>query len=202
MSEIATFFRHRDDQGETFHLDASGRQPPYQISAYWRTKMPFKMDEVPDQWKTAQQRVEQAASGRGGGIVVAVSGEGPKRFLKITMVDAKNPPEQFALISPGAVAALESLPRETSIAAVSHVIVPVNADAEKKLVLFVQQLPWFSKDLEMLVLNAIRRPSLDTRLNRVEKQLFGRSEGQSDNVAKIDIQKLLSYALAVLIVAL
>src|SRR4051794_21933708 len=128
MSEIATFFRHRDDQGETFHLDASGQQPPYQISAYWRTKMPFKMDEVPDHWKTALQRVEQAAGGRGGGIVVTVSGDATKRFLKITMVDAKNPPEQFALISPGAVAALEPLPSELSIGAASHVIVPVDAD--------------------------------------------------------------------------
>src|SRR5262245_32067871 len=131
MSEIATFFRHRDDPGETYQLDASDKQPPFRISAYWRTKMPFKMDEVPDQWKAALERVEKAASGRGGGIVVAVSGDGPKRHLKITTIEAKNPPAKFALISPGAVAALEDIPREMPIAAASHVIVPVDSDAEK-----------------------------------------------------------------------
>jgi hypothetical protein len=217
MSEIATFFRHRDDDpGETFHFDLPEKATPYQISVYCRKKMPgklFKIEEAPETWDAAREKLVRAVQGRGGGIIVTIAGDGPSRTLSVTTADSKNASSasRFVLLSPVAGATFENTGKTYKVSAASHVIVPVDGDAEQRLERFIEQLPWFSRDFETLVLNAIRKPSLDVRLNRVEKQLFGKTDEESrrdtttGRVARFmtaSMQWMLSLEFVLLLVAL
>lgn len=207
MNEIATFFRPRGkDAGATYHFSTTTEKGVhYEFSVYCRKFVQLKglnLEETPRDWNanTYHDKLRNAVKGCGGGIIVKASGDGASRMLEVEHIGSGNPPSRYALLAPGRPAYLHPIADKQNVPAASHAIVPVDEDSERRLVTFVEQLPWFSPDFEALVLNAIRRPSLDSRLDNVEAQLFGETAEAARNEAnargwarfRIRMEKLLS----------
>jgi hypothetical protein len=189
MTEVATFFRHREqDPGETYRVDVRTDKLLYQFSIYSRNPVEIRTNEADRAadnreceaiFKDLRQKV--ATEGRGGLIVTTVY-QGSRAQLGVTRVGGESfqPPQQFVVLAPGRPPSFFSTDkRETELFPGAHAIVPVDADAEERLRSFIGHLEWLPRDLESLALAAIRRPSLDARLTRVETRLFGHvSKGQ------------------------
>jgi hypothetical protein len=208
MNEIATFFRPRGkDAGATYHFGVRPEKgPSQQFSVYCRDARRLKglnPEEAPKDWNANAyyDSLKNDVKGRGGGIIVRASGDGPSKTLEVENVaSGKAQPSQYVLLAPGRPAYLHPIADRQNVPAASHAIVPVDEESERRLVTFVEQLPWFSPDFEALVLNAIRRPTLDSRLDNVETQLFGETAETARNEAnargwarfRIRMEKLLS----------
>jgi hypothetical protein len=183
MSETATFFRNRaDDPGETYELQIETPKGSYAVSIYARRPLPssaLKNHQVKD--RNAVDRVladlrRVVGDGGGGGWIVTAIDEGSARRLTARVVEGGylEPVSRFWLLEPGRPAASVKADEKGQRAVVgSHLLVPVDETADQRLGEFVGHLGWLPPDLESLVLHAIRRPSLDARLNKVERKVFG-----------------------------
>jgi len=215
MNENATFFRNRDeDSGETYQLSLKTARGLQGFSVYCRRPLQSKWFSDRD---LAQRDVagfskrlqEVVATKGGGGIVVTVSGEDGRRTVEVKQIGGEMvaPASRFVMLAPGLPAQFVPIAATRKLPPGTHAIVPINADAEERLAGFVEQLPWLSPDFEALVLNAIRRPSLDVRLSNVEMRLFGQSVEEPSPRGwaqmKLRLRKALSkpapYAIASLI---
>lgn len=207
MNEIATFFRPRGkDAGATYRFSTTTEKGTYyEFSVYCRKFIPLKglnLEEAPRDWNANAyyEKLRNAVKGCGGGIIVKASGDGPSRMLEVEHIGSGNPPSRYVLLAPGRPAYLHPIADKQNVPAGSHAIVPIDEESERRLAIFVEQLPWFSPDFEALVLNAIRRPSLDSRLDDVETQLFGETAEAARNEAnargwariRLRMEKLLS----------
>ena len=181
MHAIATFFRNRSaDTGQTYHFSLSSGKKTHDYSIYSRTAV--DRDAFSDRSVQSNEldgmRSEfvKAVSGAGGGVIVTASGDGSMRHLEVESIagDDREPAGKFVVLTPGYPAHAEPTQKKLKIAAAAHVIVPVDREAEERLRDFIGQLTWFSPDFESLILDALRRPSVDARLAAVEKELFGR----------------------------
>jgi hypothetical protein len=194
MNESATFFRNRkEDQGETYQFCVKTGSEIYRFSVY--SRRPLQSRRFVDQ-EIAQKDVsgfakkvcEEVEKDGDGGLVVIVSGEERARSVEVRRLgpDLAEPARRFAVLIPGMPADFRQIQEKHRVPPGTHAIVPVDAAAEERLAAFVEQLPWFSPDFGSLVLNALRRPSLDARLSDVETRLFGKTaeEARDEAVAR------------------
>lgn len=216
MNENTTFFRNRnEDSGETYQFSLKTAHGSQGFSVYCRRPLQSKWFSDGDSAQRdaasfSKKLHEVVATKGGGGVVVTVSGENGRRTVEVKQVgrDAVAPANRFVMLAPGIPAQFLPIAAKHQLPPGTHAIVPIDADAEERLAGFVEQLPWFSPDFETLVLNAIRRPSLDARLSSVETRLFGQSQEEPPPrrgwpQIKLRLRKALSkpatYAIAVLI---
>ena len=179
MPEIATFFRNRrNDDGETYDFSVtSDRRGEHELFVYARKRL--EEEEWPSRRQfgdlnAAWNAISKAVQRAGGGVIVTSSVNGSSRTIEVRNVgDCGAPAQRFLILRPGFPAHSEASGRKHTIQQGSHVIVPVDEEADKHLEAFRQDLTWLPPDYEELVFDAIRRPSLDTRLANVEKTLFG-----------------------------
>lgn len=185
MSELATFFRHRrEDPGATYHNRWKTEKGVQEISVYCRKAVGstfFKPEESPRDLSAYQEAVKS----RGGGIIVMSIGDGVSKTIELRRVGANNYqlPQRFLMLPPGRPPFFCELDGSHKVSAASHLIVPADAEAEQRLQHFYDQLPWFSPDFEALVLNAIRKPSVDSRLDDLETRVYGQTIGDSQRDA-------------------
>lgn len=191
MSDVATFFRDRKkDPGETYQLTLEGWRGTHRVLVY--SQRPIESRALQDQSVTTQQELELAlkdlrnaiTSGSGGGMIVVVNDDDRSRTFNVVRVNAKPyaAAQGFVMLSPGRPATFVTIDGNSRVykcAAGSHALVPVSEDAQQRLQDFIGYLSWLSPDIESLVLNAIRRPSLDRRLDRVETRLFSQTSTEA-----------------------
>jgi hypothetical protein len=141
----------------------------------------FKPEEPPKELSV----YEDAVKSRGGGIVVMATVDGTSKTVEVRCVGAGDyqPPKRFLMLSPGRPPYFCDSDGANKVSAASHMIVPVDAEAEQQLKVFYDQLPWFSPDFESLVLNALRKPSIDSRLDDLEARVYGQTTGESQKEA-------------------
>ena len=218
MNETATFFRNRnEDSGETYQFLVKTENGSHRFSVYARRPMQSKLFQDQEirqkEFGTFLKNAGEAVEARGeGGLIVMVSGEAQTRSVEVRQAGSTvaEPASQFLILIPGIPAHFLPIKLKHKVRPGAHAIVPVDAEAEQRLAAFVEQLPWFSPDFEALVLNALRRPSLDARLSAVERRLFGQSvESKEENavvrawkwvVARARLSKPALYAFAAFIV--
>lgn len=188
MNDVVTFFRDREnDGGATYQLEVEGAKDPTRIAAYAQRPVDARVlqSQTVDarDLQASMRDLRSAIQGQGGGgILVVARDEGRWRMFTVTHANAKTyaAPERCVVLSPGRPPAqLIANGGECRFPAGSHVLVPINQEAEQRLQDFVAYLAWLSPDLESLVLNAIRRPSLDKRLDRVETRVFAETTDQN-----------------------
>ncbi|HEX8253318.1 MAG TPA: hypothetical protein VF846_09240 [Thermoanaerobaculia bacterium] len=188
MNDAVTFFRDRDkDGGVTYQLEVEGAKDPTHVIAYAQRRVdaPVLQGVTIDarDLQSARADLRNSVQGQGGGgVIVVVRDEGRSRTFTVMPVNAKGhaASERCMVLSPGRPPAqLNANGNEARFPAGSHLLVPVSQEAEQRLQEFVGYLAWISPDLESLVLNAIRRPSLDKRLDRVETKVFAETADQS-----------------------
>jgi hypothetical protein len=190
MNDFATFFRDRQkDSGETYQLTLEGWRGEHRVAVY--SLRPIESRALQDQSVPTQQDYELAvkdlrnaiAGSGGGGMIVIANDDDRSRTFSVTRVSAKpNAAAQgFVTLSPGRPAAFVSIDgnRSHKCAAGAYALVPVSEEAQRRLQELVAYLAWLSPDIESLVLNAIRRPSLDRRLDRVETRLFAQTADEA-----------------------
>lgn len=174
MSEAITFFRRREsDSGETYRIEIG----PSRMYVHSRKRLDTKLLQQAagrNEIDRAEGELRQAISNNGNaGVIAIASDDGSGRELRVKWCGAKSSqsPDEFLVVTPGR--APYFLERNERVPPGTHVIVPVDQDAARHLHDFVDHLAALPPDLESLVLTAIRRPSLDTRLSKVETKVFG-----------------------------
>jgi hypothetical protein len=190
MTDAATFFRDRQkDSGETYQLTLEGWKGIHRVSVY--SQRPIESRALQDQSVPTQQDFDlavkdlrNAITGNGGsGVIVIANDDERSRAFSVMRVNAKahGAPQGFVTLSPGLPAKFVSADanRGHKCAGGPHAIVRVNEEAQQRLQDFLGHLSWLSPDIESLVLNAIRRPSLDRRLDRVETRLFAQTSEEA-----------------------
>jgi len=81
------------------------------------------------------------------------------------------PPEEVLRLSPSSGTRFEKITGKIDLAIGDHLVVPVSATAGQRLDAFYKNLECFPSDLQTLLLNVIRRPSLEWRIHRIERAL-------------------------------
>jgi len=185
MNDVTTFFRDRQkDAGETYQLTLEGWRGTHHVSVYSQRSIPSqtlqdKNVATQQDYETAVKDLRKAmTAGGGGGLIVIANDEKRSRTFSVLRVNAKSAAQGFFALSPGRPAAfvrVDGNGGDYKLAEGSHALVPVSEEAQERLQDFVGSLSWLSPDIESLVVNAIRRPSLDRRLDRVETHLFART---------------------------
>lgn len=191
MNDVATFFRDRQkDPGETYQLTFEGWKGTHRVSVY--SQRPIESRALENQTIATQQDYEVAlkdlrnaiTGSGGGGMIVIANDEGRWRTFSVVRVNAKPyaAAQGFVTLSPvrpSAFVSVDGNSRDHKCAVGSYALVPVSEEAQQRLQDFLGHLSWLSPDLESVVLNAIRRPSLDHRLDRMETRLFGQTADET-----------------------
>lgn len=180
MIEIASFFRPREKHsGETYCVDIDSTR----LYAYSRKPLQSRLlKQAADRKELdrAQTDLRSAISQSGGGVIVTATPETNDVRVGFDWIGPNSDGgREFVVLSPGRPPRFDQ--GDQRLSAGSHVVVPVDQDAEEALHQFIEDLAWLSPDLESLVLNSIRRPSIDARLNRVEHKLFKRTADEQLN---------------------
>ncbi len=105
----------------------------------------------------------------GGGLLIRAPGA--KLTVNTIPRGDYKPPRRALLLTAGRPAEFVSLGPDSLATLSDHLIVPVDRDADEHLERLVSVLSWFPSDHETMILNLIRSPSLDWRMQRVEERL-------------------------------
>lgn len=177
MSKAITFFRNRQQgTGHTHELEIQDSARSYRIIIYSRKPLDEALVRTRGGFFKAEvDRITQALRVEGG-VIAWTYEHNQERVLAIRPVTpgGKAAFGSFGLLLPGLSSLhLESLSENgVYLPPGSHALVPVDKDAEEALRNFQESITFLPPDLESLVLHAIREPSLDTRMGRVEAALF------------------------------
>ncbi len=189
MRSVVTFFRSRErDPGKTYRLTVARGGELLLLEVY--TAKPIRSSLLNDdrsyknhnKYNDFFRDLEQKVGEVGGCIVVTGTAAGGQAIRIIANQSSGYiPPRHVMLLDSGREPkSLEYQDRKINLLPRSHLVLPVHEAAENKLNSFVGDLSWFSKDLESLVLNGIRRPSLDVRVERLEEDVFPQEAASSE----------------------
>lgn len=179
MSEPITFFRRRQqDAGYTYAFDLQSSTlvygstlRVYRVFVYSREPVeegavqPHKLLDYAQELKKLRQAI------RSDGVIVWTYEEGPSRLFQVVPVVAEGSSlKSYGVLRPGAALSLEEVNIEKWLQAPAgtHLLVPVNREAEGHLKNLKESLDSLPPDLESLILYSIRKPSLDSRLRDLE----------------------------------
>jgi hypothetical protein len=191
MSGPVTFFRPRgDDVGAThdFVLDAGeetrrlylAARKPLDPAAVSSRKLPI--GEIAA--ATSRMVGEIAGQGEGGALVVLLDRQG-RRSAAVRAAQAVEDDafRTFVLLAPGAPPSVQAADAKWfDLPQGAHLLVPVDRRAEERLVRFQEDLDWLPPDLAALVLYALRRPSLDAFVRRLDGKAAEQA-GPADDAA-------------------
>lgn len=185
MSNIpVTFFRDRSAGGETYRFDVGWQAHVRRFHVYSRRrlegrKLKNRDAKGKDEANDVLSDLRSLLADKGGIVAIVTEEREPQgsRRLNVFPVSAKgdDPPQNFGVLRPGYPLVFEAVSeKEIKLHPGSHVLVPVDAQAEEQLDGLRRHLAFLPADLEALVLNALRKPSLDSRLERLEAKVFPR----------------------------
>jgi hypothetical protein len=192
MNEVVTFFRQRkNDPGETYVI----KMGTCRFFVYSRksilSQLP-KHRETADQdtLRQAFQDLQKAIGKQDGGFIVKIIDDSNARTVEVAAIGMKfDAVSELLVLSPGRPPRFSNA-RVQKITLSSHLIVPVDEDSLAHLHQLIDELAWLPADIEALMINAIRRPSLDARLDRIEEKLFGETAEQTANAGWLERTKL------------
>lgn len=177
MPRTIGFFRHRDqDQGWTQVFEFSvldvGRA---EIAIYCRRAPKEKPPQIQDlqlqKLKGCYGSLQQFVDRAGGGIALMVTHRSDRSDLEIWRSQAADYtfPSRFLLLSVGLPPSLIDASRPSTLNRGERVLVPVDSIAETELEALLGHLRWLSSDVEAIVLDGLIRPSIESRLTKLER---------------------------------
>ncbi|HKI06092.1 MAG TPA: hypothetical protein VKK31_29200 [Thermoanaerobaculia bacterium] len=109
----------------------------------------------------------------GGGILAQLQSHNGFTRAALTVFKGPSfkPPQKMLRLSPAGSTRFEKFMEPVDVPLGDHLVVPATAEAEERLASFYKGLNWFPADLESSILNVIRRPSLEWRIERIERAL-------------------------------
>jgi hypothetical protein len=171
MNQPITFFRPRQtDSGVTYSFDLESSNRRYRIFVYSRATVDDSLfrDRKTDNYNFEIGRLLQAI---GPGVLVVTYEEEGQRNFQVTPAGLSNLAfSNYGLLRPGSPLSVEKIDQErflqTSLGA--HLLIPVDREAEAHLLSLQDFLAWLPPDMEALILYAISKPSLETRVSKLE----------------------------------
>jgi len=180
MCDLLTFFRNRkQDGGREWRIEDGDVQLYFHSRTYLEGSAYLR--ELPPgvSFATYRAQIAEAIGQAGGGLLVEAKPAYEGWSLDITPVTAaegeayRPPPTVFSIEQGGELGEIPLKPEAStrlSLPAHAHLIVPVDLDAEEHFRSFrVHFSSWFPQDFESSMLNLLKRPSLDLRLERLER---------------------------------
>jgi hypothetical protein len=178
MSEPITFFRRRQEAGHTYKFDLQsstiiyGSSPRvYRVFVYSREPIEGEGVQPRKFLDYDQELIKLRQAVRPDGAIVWTYEEGATRFFQVVPVGADGSRfKSYGVLRPGAELSLEeeTLEKWLKAPAGTHLLVPVDRQEEEHLKSLKEYLGSLPPDLESLILYAIRKPSLDSRLRDLE----------------------------------
>lgn len=187
MDPSVTFYHNRQEhEGSAYTLQIKALGEIWQMAIYTHRSLRKPQAEplFPDltdsqcfneqfdsQIKDLQRVISQ--EGAGGWIVITVR-KGEKDQFHIYPAGGGKPiPRNLVVLEPGYSWQSRTFPVDgkLELAQGSHVLIPVDETAQDHLISFLEHLRWYTPDLESLVIHALRRPTLDARVARLEQKL-------------------------------
>lgn len=196
MGKIVSFFRHRaDDPGATlaFEVTVQGAGK-VEIDLYSRGKLPepevqrlcAQKSLSDDGFTSLKGSLVKLAQDAEGGILVQLFRTGDGIFTEVRTIEGHGytPPKRFLNLTLGAPARFEKLKaaEQQPTPLGSRLLIPVDPAAETELEAFLGHVRWLSPDVESLVLDSLSRPSLESRVADLERQL-GKSLAEAGSAA-------------------
>lgn len=125
-----------------------------------------------DEWKSLDREIQTVLQSRGGLLAYAqLHNDGVKMQLLRREASGYTPPKRMLHLTPGGNAQLVDIKSVADLEIGDHLVLPVDHEAEARLNALCNDLKGLPSDLESSVLNIIRRPSLEWRLDRIERTL-------------------------------
>jgi hypothetical protein len=191
MSTPVTFFRQREqEQGETAFFEA--RTPKLVMGVYVYSRKPVESASLRDQdapsWDKYDEVIKDlrriVATQAGGGVIVEIAHhDGAERSTRVTAAPQgqQEAIDRIGLLRAGYPMVLQPANAKwPDLTPSSHLLVPVDREAQDQLMAFQEQLGFLPADLESLIVNSIRRPSLDVRMTRLESRVLGRQASEEE----------------------
>jgi len=171
MNQPITFFRPRQTNGGatySFHLESSNRR--YRVFLYSRAAVD---DSLVRSRRTESFNPEIArilnAIGPEGALFYTYEDRGLHKFQVVPAEASNAGPSSYGMLRPGSPLALEKIKEEVlQIPPGAHILIPVDREAEERLRCLQDYLAWLPPDMEALILYAISKPSLETRISKLE----------------------------------
>jgi hypothetical protein len=177
-TDLLTFFQPEESSGtaSTFSVGFSNG-PAIEVWLFTREKADlsrFAKAAVSsdDEWKNLDREIQTALQPGGGLLVYAQPyNGGVKVQLLRREAPGYTPPKRMLHLNLSGNAQLEDIKSVVDLEIGDHLVLPVNDEAERRLTALRDNLKGLPPDLESSVLNIIRRPSLEWRLDRIERTL-------------------------------
>jgi hypothetical protein len=173
-----TFFQPQESFGtaSTFSLQARG-EPAREVWVFAREKVNLSRFAgaamASDDDCTNLLREVYDALRPGGGLLICARPHDDAVKVQLWRVKAPDysPPKRMLRLTPCGDALFENITDSCDLQLGEHLLLPVSKDAEARLHALREHLKGLPSDLESSVLNIIRRPSLEWRIERIERAL-------------------------------
>jgi len=167
VTDLVTFFRPRKGGSNIYEFVAGDANFAICTSAQLAS-LPSREARPADvrEWATSQIRT--------GGILVEITPE--TNNLRVELIAGNNyqPPSRMLILPADREPKPERLNAELTFVPGSHYLIPCDAAAQEVLNDLVESLNYLSQDQQWTVLNALRRPNLELRVQLLETALIGR----------------------------
>jgi hypothetical protein len=178
-TDLLTFFSPRESRGgiiQIFTVEI-GKGPEIEILVYSPERVdlsrPAAFSVASDKDYLALVNEIKALLAPGGGILAELQSHNGLTRTALTIFKSLGfkSPQKMLRLSPAGSPRFETIPESVDVPMGDHLVVPVTAEAEERLASFYEKLHGFPADLESSILNVIRRPSLEWRIERIERVL-------------------------------
>lgn len=187
MCEVTFLCNRQQRKWSTYTLEISEPQRRSQLYVYSTKALKggrISSRSVPDNGlEKAIEETAQYVKEQGAGMLVAFLGDERKLRIHPCHVAANKAAEKFGVLQPGRRLQIEEIGKDwKEMPAGAHIFVPVYKEDEEALDQFATGLGRLPSDMEAVVLYALRRPNLETRVDRLEEELRSRSEPRAELV--------------------
>jgi hypothetical protein len=211
MDKLATFFWNREEgSGAEYEVNLRGPESRCLVQVF--SRQTIQSSQLRDQTFKDDKALETIINslydevgklGKGGLVVSTIfRAKESRQWVQIVPATGSSfkAPGSYLLLEPGHPPQLKKLDQTPiNIKDGAHLIVPVDETAQGKLKSLLEYLRWYSPDLESLVLNTIRQPSLERRLERIERM---RQPGKTDSARTPGLLARLRPLFAPVVIAL
>lgn len=177
MSHITFFRDRRQSEGESYAFDLRAPKRSARLYIFSRKPLDAKLVESREE-RDVDKAIEgtaQMVREAGGGIVIALRDSEGKMKVVMRPGEPEASFERVGVLRPGYPLTFENLNGKwQDLPRGSQVLVPIDPQAERVLQGFKEHIEWLPADMESMVWTALRRPSMDARLERLETRIFGK----------------------------
>ena len=186
-TDLLTFFHPTESTGSSWTFPL--RKEDMLVAQFWvftwgeedLSRFSNSTAASPEEFDALYSDLRSAIQQSGGIVVFAIDYNDVARVqIYRTAAPGYAPPETMLRLRPFGDATPEKITNKVDLEISDHLLLPVSRDSEARLNELRDNLKGLPSDLESSIINIIRRPSLEWRLERIERTLSLPSASQAD----------------------